>query len=320
MKAWQGVLFLPVGVMAAGVGYGLIRRAIDSLDIWGPPRSQAEGVAALPIVAPITRMAMPMQTRIAIVELFGPIHGGAKVGEYVHLLEGLRGDRKVRAVILEIDSPGGSAPASEYLYRTVSRLAREKPVIAFIRGIGASGAYMISCGATKIVALPSSIIGSIGVISINPVMKDLLKRLGIDMAVSKSGPYKDMGAFYRDATADEQKKQQKLIDQFFENFVDLVAEARSMPTKTVRKYATGEVFIGKQAKEYGLVDEIGDMEMAIDLAAQLGNVPRRVIYARPRRPLLQRFFSRFSASIVDEVSAGLERQIGGYVYYRSSSG
>ena len=96
---------------------------------------------------------------------------------------------------------------------------------------------MVACGATKIIALPSSIIGSIGVISIGPVAKDLLKRIGIDVTVSKSGPYKDMGALYRDPTKEELQKRDELIGQFFDNFVDLVARSRTMTRDNVLKYA-----------------------------------------------------------------------------------
>ncbi|MEE9198851.1 MAG: signal peptide peptidase SppA [Dehalococcoidia bacterium] len=319
MKLWQGALAFPLGAVAAGLGYDLYRRLVESYGWTGGP-SSAVGAATAPVAAPAKRVVLPIQPRIAVVELFGPIMGGARITDHVNLMEALRGDRRVRSVVLEIDSPGGSAPASDYLYRAVSRLAAQKPVIAFIRGVGASGAYMVSCAATKIVVLPSAIVGSIGVIHINPVLKDLLKRLGIDVAVTKSGPFKDMGAFYRDATEEEQKKNQELISHFYDDFVELVARSRKMPVETVRKYATGEVYTARQAKEHGLIDELGDMETALDLASQLGEVPRRVVYARPRRPLLQRLISRFSTSLVEEVSADLERRLVSSIYYHSPTG
>lgn len=312
MKLWQGALIFPVSAVAAGIGYDLYRRLTSSID-------QSSAAIAAPARASARKMAMPMQDRISVVELFGPIQGGHKVSDYVNLIDSLRLDKRTRAVVLEIDSPGGSAPASDYLYRSVARLAADKPVIAFIRGLGASGAYMVSCAATKIIALPGSIVGSIGVISINPVLKDLLSRIGIEMAVTKSGPYKDMGAFYRDATEEEREKQKELVTQFFDDFVELVAHSRKLSVEEVRKHATGEIYTGKQAKERGLIDELGDMETALDLASKLGNVPKRVAYTRPRRPLLQRLASRFTASLVEEVSENLEQRLGSSVYYQSSS-
>ncbi len=310
MKLWHGAVILPVGAVAAGLGYDLYKRLSGTVET-------SSATVAAPVRSTARKTSLPLQDRITVVELFGPIQGGQKSSDYVNLIDSLRVDRRVRAVVLEIDSPGGSAPASDYLYRSVARLAADKPVIAFVRGLGASGAYMVSCAATKIVALPGSIVGSIGVISVNPVMKDLLSRIGIEMTVTKSGPYKDMGAFYRDATDEEREKQKELVTQFFDDFVELVAAHRNLSVDEVRELATGEIYTGKQARENGLVDELGDMETALDLASKLGNVEKRVSYARPHRPLLQRIASRFTASLVEEVSANLERRLSRAVYYRS---
>ncbi len=314
MKFPRESYLLPLGLAAAGIGYEVVRRAASAATACTPTAEAAS--AAVDSRPSFLSFALPIQPRIAIVELFGAIQGGAKVGETVHLIEGLKTDKRVRAVIIEIDSPGGSAPASEYLYGAVSRLAAKKPVIAFVRGVGASGSYMVACGATKIIALPSSIIGSIGVISIGPVAKDLLKRIGIDVTVSKSGPYKDMGALYRDPTKEELEKRDDLIGQFFDNFVDLVANARSMHRDNVLKYATGEVFTGKKAAEYSLIDEVADMDRAIELASELGEVPPKVVYSRPRRPLFQKLFSRVGSSFAEEIAESIESRLGGYVHYR----
>ncbi|MFQ5874867.1 MAG: signal peptide peptidase SppA [Dehalococcoidia bacterium] len=320
MKLWQGALFFPLSAVAAGVGYDFCKRLVASFEAGrGMVRESAAAISA-PAVVPRKRAVLPMHPRIAVVEFFGPIYGGARTSEYINLMDSLRADKRVRSVVLEIDSPGGSAPASDYLHRAVSRLADEKPVVAFVRGAGASGAYLVSCAATKVVAMPNAIVGSIGVILINPVMKALLERVGIDVAVTKSGPFKDMGAFYREATDEERAKQKELITQFYDDFVEMVARARKLPVETVREYATGEIYTGKQAKEYGLIDEVGDMEMALDMAAQLGQVPKRVVYARPRRPLLQRLASKFTASFVEEIGADIERRFSSHVYYRSTSG
>ena len=313
MRIAKDAYLLPISLIGAGIGYEAARRLTG---VTGRYLANATSAVAPDSRPTIWGIALPIQPRIAIVELFGAIQGGAKVGEYVHLIDGLKEDKRVRAVILEIDSPGGSAPASEYLYGAVARLAARKPVIAFVRGIGASGAYMAACGATKIVALPSSIIGSIGVISIGPVAKDLLKRIGIDVTVSKSGEYKDMGAFYRDPTKKELDKRDDLITQFFDIFVDLVARSRRMTPDNVKKYATGEVFTGLKAAEYGLIDEVGDMDRAIAIASELGQVPPKISYARPRRPLLQKLFSRVGSSFAEEIADTLETRINGQVHYR----
>ena len=211
MKLWQGLMAFPLGLAVGGATYDLYKRVIRSTT---GPSLRSEAAVGSTAMAPAGKMIMPFHPRIAVVELFGPIYGGTRASEFVGLLDTLRSDARVKSVVLEVDCPGGSAPASHYLYGAVSRLASQKPVIAFVRGVGASGGYMVSCAATKIIAMPSSIVGSIGVILVSPVLKELLNRLGIDMSVTKSGPFKDMGAFYREATEEEEKKKQELINEF----------------------------------------------------------------------------------------------------------
>ena len=177
--------------------------------------------------------------KIAVVELFGTIGGSIKSPVMERVFSAVRMDKNTRALVLDIDSPGGAVTASDYLYRSVCKIADEKPVVANIRGVGASGAYMVSCAAHRIVATPGSIVGSIGVISIRPVLQELLERLGVRVNVSKSGPYKDMGAPWRDATPEESRKMQGLIDESYDTFVSVVASARKMDEEAVRGLATG---------------------------------------------------------------------------------
>jgi protease-4 len=159
-------------------------------------------------------VGLPFRGKIGVVELFEPIFGGRRTANQVALLNSLRENRRIKSVIINIDSPGGSATASGSLHTAVSNLSSKKPVIAFISGAGTSGAYMVSCGATKTVAIPSAIVGSIGVISIRPILEELLRKIGIHITVTKSGHLKDMGAFYRDLTEEEKEKEQELIDSF----------------------------------------------------------------------------------------------------------
>ncbi|MFQ6058592.1 MAG: signal peptide peptidase SppA [Anaerolineae bacterium] len=261
------------------------------------------------------RILWPRRSRIAVVELFGIVGGAIRTTDYVGLFEALRKDTRVKSVVLDIDSPGGSATATNYLHLALSKLAAEKPVVAFIRGLGTSGAYLLSCAATRIIAIPNALVGSIGVISLRPVAQELLRRAGIKINVAKGGRFKDMGAFWRDWTDEEVQKEQELIDQFYQDFVQVVAQARGLDQETMEEYATGEVFLARKAQTLGLIDEIGDLERALDLAAELGKVPRRVVYARPPRPWRQRLISRFVASLVEELGAELERRLMGYVRY-----
>lgn len=259
----------------------------------------------------------PGLPHIALVELWGVIGGSVRSGEYGRIFTALAEDPAVRAVVVDIDSPGGSATASDYLHRSLTRLAERKPVVAFVRGSATSGAYLLSCAAIRIVAIPSALIGSIGVISVRPVLRDLLSRLGIQVFVRKTGPFKDMWSPYREPSEEEQRKIQALLDEFHDHFVATVAQARGLDPAKAKGYATGEVFTARRGLELGLVDELGDMEVALERAMELGKVPRRVSYARPRRPVLERLIYRASGALALAVAAELERRLFPQFYYRS---
>ena len=228
---------------------------------------------------------------------------------FERLLSSVRRDRKISALVLDIDSPGGSVSASEYLYECVVKVSKEKTVIACIRGTGASGAYLISCAADRIVAISGAIVGSIGVVSIRPVLEDLLRRTGIRVNVNKSGTLKDMGAFWREPTPEESEKTQSLIDESFDRFISIVAKSRKIDESEVRKLATGEVFWGIRAKELALVDELGGLDRAIDLAAELSGAPRKPVFVRPHRGLKERIFGPLSESFIRTALDELENRI-----------
>ena len=248
----------------------------------------------------------PRRAGIRVVEIRGIIGASLQASVYHELLDRLERDPKTGAVVLDIDSPGGAVGASEDLYLKAKRLSEKKPVVAFIRGSGTSGAYLLACAATRIIALPSAIVGSIGVISMRPEASGLLDRLGIGFSVSKSGPLKDMGAFYRPPTDDERAKLQLLIDELFEAFLEQVAESRKIDLDEARMYATGEVFTARRAAETKLIDETGDFEKALDTAAELGEVPRRVKYLRPPRTFRQRMLGQFAMWSLEAALDGTE--------------
>ncbi len=247
--------------------------------------------------------------RIAVVEVFGSIGGNVKSSEHERIFTAIERDDKIRALVLDVDSPGGGVSASDYLYRSVARVAARKPVIASIRGLGASGAYYISCAAQIIVASPAALVGSIGVLSVRPALRELLQKAGVRVSVNKSGRLKDMGAVWRDATPEETEKMQALVDDSYDMFVSVVAKARSLDDDAVRDLATGEVYWAPRAHELGLVDELGDLQRAIDIAAELSGAPRRPVFMRPSRSLRARLFGAMADSLVDSVANRIERRI-----------
>jgi len=228
--------------------------------------------------------------RIAVIGLRGVIGGAVRTSDMLHILGMARRNRQVRAVVLEIDSPGGGATESEALYLGVRRLAREKPVVAWIRSTGASGAYFAACGATRILAFPSAIVGSIGVISVRPVAVEALRRLGASVQVTKTGPFKDLGAPWREPTDADRAKEGALVDAIFRRFTGAVAAARGFDDAELARATTGEVWLGSEALNLGLVDGLcEDEEAALGEAQQLAGLPhRRMVRLGPRRTVLQR--------------------------------
>ncbi|MDQ3937249.1 MAG: signal peptide peptidase SppA [Chloroflexota bacterium] len=247
--------------------------------------------------------------RVAILRLHGPITGAGRTSEWIELARRVRESRRFPAVVLDVDSPGGSAAGSEKVFLALQRLAAQKPLVAAIGGTGASGAYLAALAATRIVASPTAIVGSIGVINVAPRLPRLLDRLGIAVTEHTAGQLKGMGAPWREESGEEAEKEQALVDAIYEAFVARIADGRSLSLETARMLSTGEVWLGSQAHDLGLVDEIGDLERAVEIAAELAGVPPRPSPVRIRRPLLGRlvdqFATRLGTSIADEIEVRL---------------
>lgn len=258
---------------------------------------------------------LPGRGRIAVLPLAGTLGSGIRPTVYVPLLESAAKSRRIRALVLDIDSGGGLVSASEELYTAVSRVAKNKPVVAYIRSVGASGAYYVSCAAQHIVALPSALVGSIGVIYLRPVIGELLQRFGVSMAVYKTGQFKDMTSPFRPPTPEEGERFQGLVNELFQDFLQVVAKARKLDMAKVQEYATGEVFTARKAKEMGLVDELGDLDTALEKAAQLARIKRRVVYLRPRRRFMQRLLGGFAEDLTFSLTAEIEARLTGQVLY-----
>jgi protease-4 len=247
--------------------------------------------------------------RVAIIRLHGPIGGSARTIELIELAKAVRESRLVPAVVLDIDSPGGSATASDELLIAFRRLAAVKPVVASIRGVGASGAYLAAMAAHRLLANPNAVVGSIGVIAAGPRVPRLLDRLGVEVSETKAGRLKGMGAPWRTDTDEERAKEQAIVDAFYDEFVRTLAEGRRMSEARARELATGEIWLGRQALELGLVDEIGDLERAIEVAAGMAGVPAKGAAVRVRRPFLSRLIERFSTSLAAAVAGELEARL-----------
>jgi protease IV len=235
----------------------------------------------------------------------GTIGVGIRAADWVPVIDGLRSRRRVKAVVIDIDSRGGSASASDYIHEAVRRLAEAKPVVAFCGGLCASGGYLIACAARHVVVQPAAVVGSIGVISVRPLAPELMRRAGVSIDVTKSHQLKDMGAFWREPTEEEKAKEQSLVDEFYAMFLERVARGRKLDEARLRRLATGEVFTGRQAAANGLVDRLGTFEDAVGIAAELARAPKRTRWVGPRRPLRARLLGPLGSAAADAAAERL---------------
>jgi len=179
-------------------------------------------------------------------------------------------DSNVKAIVLRVDSPGGTVAASEEIATYVKEST--KPVVVSIGDVGASGAYMVSSQADSIIALPGSAVGSIGVITEIPNVSDLLDKVGVKFTVVHAGKYKDAGSPYRALKPEEKALIQGQVDEVYGQFIDIVAEGRSLPRSEVESMATGWAWNGTEAKRLGLIDATGTYRDAMKKAAALGGI------------------------------------------------
>ncbi len=195
-------------------------------------------------------------------------------------------DDRVRALVVRINSPGGTATASDILYKELTEFkARRKiPVVAAFMDVGASGAYYVALAADTIVAHPTTVTGSIGVIMLTLNAEGLLQKVGVSPITIKSGAKKDMGSPFRGLTEEERQIFQGVIDDLYGRFVSLIVKERHIPEAQVRAFADGRIYTAPQAKELGLVDRVGYLEDAVQAAKQGAKLSeaRVIMYHRPR--------------------------------------
>jgi protease-4 len=196
-------------------------------------------------------------------------------------------DDAVVGIILFLDTPGGGVVASDQISKKVREADAKKPVVALMDETAASGGYYIASSAREIVANPATLTGSIGVILVVPNVSQAANKLGIQPMVVKSGPYKDIASPFRDMTPDERNILQGVINEAYDQFVQTVATGRKLDPAKVRQIADGRVYTGKQAKDLGLVDQLGDQTLALDRARSLAKAPNASLVRYSRTSLIQ---------------------------------
>lgn len=211
------------------------------------------------------------------------------VQEVVSQLRKAEEDPEVKAVLLKVNSPGGSVTASDILYNeivTFKQKTKAKVVVAMM-GVAASGGYYISLPADYILAHPTSITGSVGVLFLRPDVAGLMDKIGVGVEVSKTGRNKDMGSPYRKATAEEKQILEDLIDLLGERFLDRIAEHRQIGAHNLKAISTARIFLADDALKLGMVDRIGYLAEAVNQAKKLADLPpdaKIVVYRRTEYP------------------------------------
>ncbi|MDO9391146.1 MAG: signal peptide peptidase SppA [bacterium] len=222
---------------------------------------------------------------VGIVEVNGAI---VSPDETVNLIKKYRDNSAIKAIVLRVQSPGGGVAASQEIYQAVKNARSVKPVVCSMGEVAASGGYYIACACDSIVANPGTLTGSIGVIMEFMVAEELIKKVGLKFEVLKAGQNKDLGSPFRQMTPEERALLQSMIDDVHGQFIEAVAEGRQLSPDSVRSFADGRVFSGRQALALRLVDKMGTLEDAITLAAGMAGLKEKpkIFRERKKKPTL----------------------------------
>jgi protease IV len=268
------------------------------------------------ILIPIILLCRPAADKIAVISLSGTITTGDSslasgstitpglVSSYLSKAET---DKAVKAIVLRIESSGGEIEPCQEILLEIERAKATKTIVVSMGEMAASGGYYISTAADKIVALPTTQTGAIGVISAAINVEGLLEKLGIQIEIFKGGKYKDMYWGLRELTPEEESIMQQTVDEYYQGFIGVVAEGRGLSQEEVGNLATGQLYSGTKAKELGLVDELGDMDTAINLAAELAGIKGPVVEYYKQPGLIRRLLSGLVNAIQTRIS-GLSAQ------------
>lgn len=283
---WRG---LTTALIWVGKAWLVVTAVIGTLLVLGivaivMVMSNSSSDTALPTPLSQKIVSVGSEGTIALVNISGEISeeapstplGGGVTGvsarRMTRLLDKLAEDDQVDAVVLRIDSPGGGVVASDEIYRKVKALREVKPVVVSMGNVAASGGYYIAAGANYIVANPSTLTGSIGVIAQFPELSGLFDMIGVELRTFKSGEFKDMGSPTRQITTEESQILTSVTTQAYDQFVQAIVDGREMDEAVVRQLGDGRIYTGQQAEENGLVDQVGTLDDAIAIAGTMAQV------------------------------------------------
>ncbi len=251
--------------------------------------------------------------KIAVVPIQGVIQtddqtewGTSMVDDIKNALRTAAEDKEIKAVVLAVDSPGGEVTASDILWNEIKKVRKEKPVVVAMSSMGASGAYYLACAGDWIVANDTTFTGSIGVIIQSLNYEGLFDKVGLDAVVFKSGQFKDMLSGSRPMTPQEKAYVEGMVQQVYGRFLDIVANARKLPAGELREgLADGRILTGRDAKEAGLVDQLGYIEDAFAKARELAGAPGAGVIRYEQRLNFQRLLRFLGADAKSKVELRL---------------
>ena len=263
----------------------------------------------------LTEFGALKKDAVAVIPIFGAIYqtDSSKVWErgsqqIARRIKAAADKKEVKAILLDINTPGGSVGAVQEIYSAIMRAKAEtrKPFVARFGDVSASGGYYVASACDKIVSEPGTLTGSIGVIFSASSFAGLMTKVGMRNEVIKSGKFKDIGSPLRDMTPEERKLLQAIIDDSYDQFVTAVSDGRKMAVADVKKLADGRIYTGRQALNNKLVDKLGDLQDALDLAGEMSNIGKNPRVYRDSDPIDQ-FFSMIDSKLSFFGGTGVEK-------------
>lgn len=252
------------------------------------------------IVLPLVFVTNPIGQKVAVLDINGII---TQSDSTIKLIHTYRDDPSIKALVLRINTPGGSVAPVQEIYKELKKI--DKPIVASMGGTAASGGYYIACAANTIVANPGTLTGSIGVIMQFTKMKGLYDKIGLEQRVIKSGKFKDAGSAFRDLTDEEQAILQSTVDDVYNQFVDTIFQSRKdhLTREEIETLADGRIFSGNQALTHKLIDQLGNLPDAIKFAGNIANIEGvpKVVRKQKKTTFLQQLLGIKNNPPLDEI-------------------
>jgi protease-4 len=248
---------------------------------------------------------LPAGGKVALIRIEGVILDSEDV---IEELKEYSSDSSIRAIVLRVNSPGGGVAPSQEIYEEVIKAKKKKKVVVSMGSVAASGGYYIAAPADRIVANAGTLTGSMGVIMEIPNIEGLMQKIGVENQVVKSGKHKDMASVFKTMSTEERELLQEVLDDVHSQFIEAVSEGRGISIDDVKALADGRIFTGRMAKAVGLVDELGNLERAIELAAELSGIEGEpeVVQKEEEAGLFDLLRGSFSGSFLADSLPGIK--------------